>query len=105
MFSSVLLSLSLSTLAVAGGVHRLKLQKIPPSSPEHVGSLAAVAQLGQKYGLQTPLSNPLVRNAEDDLYWTQVQEGGQGGHSVPLTSMLFPFNVVSVSLWGILTGG
>jgi saccharopepsin len=86
MFPSVLLSLSLSTLVVAGGVHRLKLQRIPPSSPEHVGSHSAVAQLAQKYGMQTPLTKPLVRNAEDDLYWTQVQEGGQGGHSVPLTN-------------------
>jgi len=74
------------TLAAAGGIHRFKLQKVSHSSPEHVGSFSSVAQLGQKYGVQTPMLKPLLRNAEDDLYWTQVQDMEGGGHSVPLTN-------------------
>jgi hypothetical protein len=89
MLSPVLLSLSLATVASAA-VHRLKLQKIPHESPEHIAAFHTVAQLGQKYGVQVPVINSLSRNAEDDLYWTQMQADAQGGHNVPLTSMSYP---------------
>lgn len=86
MLSSVLLaSLSLAGAASAG-VHRLKLHKVAPATPDHVASAGAVAQLGEKYGVPSSMSK-LSRNGEDDLYWTQVsQDPLTGGHSVPLSN-------------------
>lgn len=73
--------------AASAGVHRLKLHKAEPASRDHVASYGAVAQLGEKYGVQSPM-NRLSRNGEDDLYWTQMQQDPlKGGHSVPLSSM------------------
>jgi hypothetical protein len=90
MKPATLLSLALAS-SVSAGVHRLKLQKIAPESPDHFASLSSVAQLGQKYGVQMPMvTKPLSRNGEDDLYWSQVvQDPLKGGHSVPLSSESF----------------
>lgn len=89
MLSLALVPLVLASAATAG-VHRLKLHKMPHSNPEHVGALASVAQLGAKYGVQSPI-NSLSRDAEDNLYWTQVGQqeslSTKGPHTVPLTSM------------------
>ncbi|KAF8313125.1 Asp-domain-containing protein [Clavulina sp. PMI_390] len=83
---SVFVALSLVGAASAG-VHRLKLNKVQPSSAEHVASFGAVAQLGEKYGVAQQPINKLNRNEEDDLFWTQVgQSPLKGGHSVPLSN-------------------
>lgn len=73
--------------AASAGVHRLKLQKTPPSSPDHVASYGAVAQLGEKYGVLSPMTK-LSRDGEDDLYWAQVKQEPLKGdaHHVPLSS-------------------
>lgn len=85
MLNQVVFALSLVGAASAG-VHRLKLQKAPPVSPEHVASYGAVAQLGEKYGVPSPFTK-LSRDREDDLYWTQVQQDPlKDGHTVPLSS-------------------
>ena len=85
MLNQIVVALTLVGAASAG-VHRLKLQKTPPASPDHVASYGAVAQLGEKYGAPSPMTK-LSRNGEDDLYWTQVQQDPlKGGHSVPLSS-------------------
>jgi len=92
-----LFTLSLAT-AAAAGVHRLKVHKIAHTA-EHFASSPAVAQLSQKYGVQTPLVNTLSRNDEDDLYWTQVQDGNtKGGHSVPLTNYMNAQYFAEISL-------
>jgi len=87
--------LALLPLAFAGGVHKLKLQKLPSaaSNPE-----LESAYLAEKYGApptaQLPImgaggsgrrvQRPTTHNGEQ-LFWTQ--EELKGGHGVPLTSM------------------
>jgi len=87
MFS--LLVLALGASQATAKVHRLKLQKTPIHK-DHLASAHAAVELGHKYGVQQqqPFLNQLSRNEEDNLYWTQVQESGKGGHSVPLTNYL-----------------
>lgn len=81
---------------VTAKVHKLKLQKIPPtaSNPD-----LETAYLAEKYGapaqVQFPLmgaggsgrrvERPSTDNLGEPLFWTQEQL--KGGHGVPLTSM------------------
>lgn len=93
MISSVLLSLFLLPFASADGVHRMKLKKLAPTAP---GSVEEATLLAQKYGGQTRLAgaggvgrkfaNPPAQEG-DNLYWTQ-EIVANGGHGVPLSSML-----------------
>lgn len=92
MILSRLAPLALLPFAAAGGVHKLKLKKLPQELP-HNPALES-AYLAEKYGGgQTPLfgaggvgrSVRLSRPGEDDsLYWTQ--DSLKGGHNVPLSS-------------------
>lgn len=84
--------------AAAGGIHKLKLNKIArtPSSPE-----LEVAYLAEKYGggneFQQPmfgaggvgrnvrLAQPTHNEDGEELLWTQ-EELLKGGHTVPLSS-------------------
>lgn len=83
--------------AAAGGVHKLKLSKLPQTlaNPE-----LESAYLVEKYGgeVQTPLMGAggagrnvrLARPSHQDgepLFWTQEDALANGGHSVPLSSM------------------
>ncbi|KAF8914649.1 endopeptidase [Mucidula mucida] len=87
--------LTLLPLVAAGGVHRMKLKKIPsaPSNPE-LESL----YLSEKYGVPSQPQMPLMgaggagrrfdapSRGDDDLFWTQ--EMLKGGHNVPLTNFM-----------------
>ncbi|EPT03794.1 hypothetical protein FOMPIDRAFT_1022337 [Fomitopsis schrenkii] len=86
--------------AAAGGIHKLKLNKIArtPSSPE-----LEVAYLAEKYGGGNELQQPMLgaggvgRNVRlarpthsedgEELFWTQ-EELLKGGHTVPLSNYL-----------------
>ncbi|KAH9938150.1 aspartic peptidase A1 [Fomitopsis serialis] len=91
--------LLLPLAAAAGGIHKLKLNKIPrtPSSPE-----LEAAYLAEKYGgnqQQQPifgaggvgrnvrLARPTHSEDGEELLWTQ-EDVLQGGHSVPLSNYL-----------------
>ena len=94
MLLSVLAPFLLAPFALANGVHKLKLKKLPPA--ENHRSLET-AYLAEKYGSQSLTQVPLMgaggagrrvrcpaNPANQDLYWTQVEV--EGGHHVPLTS-------------------
>ncbi|KAG2360514.1 aspartic peptidase domain-containing protein [Suillus spraguei] len=77
----------------SAGVHKLKLNKLPPVSPTH--SLET-AYLAEKYGAVPYQQLPLMgaggagrhirpSTGKDDLFWTQ--EVINGGHDVPLTKI------------------
>ncbi|EGO01922.1 hypothetical protein SERLA73DRAFT_177556 [Serpula lacrymans var. lacrymans S7.3] len=83
--------------AAAGGVHKLKLHKLPKVSPNH--GLES-AYLAEKYGAETTYQQlPLMgaggagrhirpdRPEDSDLFWTQ-EELVKGGHGVPLTNFM-----------------
>lgn len=89
------LLLSALPLAAAGGVHKMKLKKLPPSTASNPALESAY--LAEKYGgLQAPMmgsggAGRKMRFArpdrkDDDLYWTQ-EALTKGGHGVPLSSM------------------
>jgi saccharopepsin len=91
--------------AAADGIHRLKLQKLPPTTNNP--SLES-AYLAEKYGLQSTSQVPLMgvggagrrisRPSQMDgkeLFWTQ--EAVMGGHGVPLTSA-YPNNQLGTSI-------
>jgi saccharopepsin len=84
--------LGLLPLTAAGGVHKLKLKKMPEAASNRA---LETAYLAEKYGAQpqTPLfgvggsGRNLARPGEKDgepLFWTQ--ESIKGGHNVPLNS-------------------
>jgi len=88
-----LISLALLPLAANAGIHRMKIQKLPPS-PHHNGA-SDVAHLAQKYGAQIPLGGfggsgrkVAIEERDDSLYWTQNQQEifNSGGHGVPLSN-------------------
>lgn len=97
MILSRLAPLLVLPFAVAEGIQKLKLHKLPPaaSNPTLEG-----AYLAEKYGasVQTPIvgsggfgrnirvGRPAHRNGED-LFWTQDEFNANGGHGVPLSSM------------------
>ncbi|KAI0068841.1 endopeptidase [Artomyces pyxidatus] len=105
MILSTLAPLLFVPYAAAGGVHKLKLKKLPPvdSNP----SLES-AYLAEKYGAQAPSQMPLVGSGGagrrlmhrpqggDDLYWTQ--EELKGGHGVPLTNFMNAQYYTEISL-------
>lgn len=86
LFSSLL---ALAPLVAAGGVHKLKLNKLPPAvaNPD-LESLYLAEKYGSPSRPQTPLMGAggagrrfdAPESNDDDLFWTQ------GGHEVPLTS-------------------
>jgi saccharopepsin len=95
MFLSTLAPLLLLPFAVANGVHRLKLKKLPISTNNHPSH--EIAYLAEKYGAQSYSQVPLMgaggagrrvscpsNKAGKDLFWTQAES--QGGHNVPLSS-------------------
>jgi saccharopepsin len=89
--------IALLPLVSAGRIHKLKLQKLPPTASNPI---LESAYLAEKYGappqLQLPLmgaggvgrrvGRPSMRDGEQ-LYWTQ--EALKGGHGVPLSSSLY----------------
>lgn len=93
MFFSPLV-IGLLPLVSAGGIHKLKLHKIPPTSSNPA---LESAYLAEKYGASTSQQTPLMgaggsgrhlgrpasKNGEP-LFWTQ--ESINGGHNVPLSS-------------------
>jgi saccharopepsin len=90
--------LALLPLVSAGRIHKLKLQKLPPTASDPA---LESAYLAEKYGApQMPLmgaggvgrrvGHPAMRN-DDQLYWTQ--EALKGGHGVPLSSSSLVFGV------------
>ncbi|KDQ64540.1 hypothetical protein JAAARDRAFT_28184 [Jaapia argillacea MUCL 33604] len=98
MFLPALTSLFLLPLVAADGVHRLKLKKLQPvaTNPE-----LEIAHLAEKYGVQSPqvpiigaggvgrrvrVGRPAAR--DEDLFWTQEESFGKGGHGVPLTNFM-----------------
>ncbi len=94
MYLSAIAPLLLLPYAAAAGVHKLKLKKLDngPINPP-LESL----YLAEKYGYRPPTQMPLLGSGgqgrrlgsppvSDDLYWTQ--EIVNGGHNVPLTSLL-----------------
>jgi saccharopepsin len=97
MIIATLAPLLLIPFAAAGGVHRLKLKKLP-----QVASNPAfeTAYLAEKYGAQSqqlPLMGAggagrhvrIGRPGQmegDDLFWTQQETLNKGGHGVPLSS-------------------
>jgi saccharopepsin len=92
MILSRLAPLVLLPLVAAGGVHKLKLQKLQPASQDFTYESARIAE---KYGAQLPLmgSGGAGRNVrlarptpEDGLLWAQDEFSASGGHQVPLTS-------------------
>lgn len=95
MILSRLAPLVLLPLVAAGGVHKLKLQKLQPVAHDFAFE---PARLAEKYGGQTPLMGTggagrnvrLTRPTPDDgLFWAQGEEVN-GGHQVPLTSKFVP---------------
>lgn len=105
MFISSLVPLfACTSLVAAGGVHKLKLNKLPPTLPQPEQE---ATWLSEKYGgnpsfqsSQMPLmgaggSGRQVRPSgdhDDGLYWTQDML--KGGHSVPLSSKSYIDNEV-----------
>lgn len=100
MYLPTLAPFLLLPYAAAAGVHKLKLKKLDtvPVNPSLEG-----AYLATKYGAQAPTQMPLLGSGgqgrrldsqpiRDDLYWTQ-EEIINGGHNVPLTSLL-PFSLL-----------
>ena len=94
MLLSTLTPLLLLPFAAANGLHRLKLNKLPPT-PNHLSY--ENAYLAEKYAPQSFSQRPFMgaggagrrvncpaNNGGQDLYHTQVES--QGGHSVPLSS-------------------
>jgi len=75
----------------SAAVHRLKLHKLPPVTPN---TQLETAYLAEKYGVQRQL--PIIGSGgagrrlqlenDEELYWTQ--EEIQGGHGVPLTNFM-----------------
>ncbi|KAL6299679.1 endopeptidase [Sparassis latifolia] len=98
MFVSVAFLLLLPFVAAADGVHRLKLQKLPPaaSNPalesaylaEKYGGYSQVPLMGAGgVGRNVRLSRPALLDGEN-LYWTQEELLGKGGHGVPLSNFM-----------------
>lgn len=97
MILSTIAPLLLLPYVAAGGVHKLKLKKLPPVSSNPA---LESAYLAEKYGAQSPAQMPLAGSGgagrrirlarpgenEEDLYWTQREQVLNGGHGVPLTS-------------------
>ncbi|KAH9951584.1 endopeptidase [Amylocystis lapponica] len=90
--------LLLLPFVAADGLHRLKLNKLPPVSSNPA---LESAYLAEKYGgyAQTPLMGaggfgrnvPPSRPAHDDgedLFWTQEELDIESGHSVPLSNFM-----------------
>jgi len=88
------LFVGLLPLVSAGRIHKLKLQKIPPTSSNPALESAYLAEKYAPQVQQTPfmgaggsgrrLGLPPTKDGEP-LFWTQ--ESVKGGHGVPLTSM------------------
>ncbi|KAJ8086655.1 aspartic proteinase precursor [Marasmius tenuissimus] len=85
--STVFLSLIPFVLA---DVHKLRLEKLPPSHPSPEFE---VLHLAEKYGSSSPQSPLMGAGGQgrrfregDDLYWTQ--EMIKGGHNVPLSNYM-----------------
>ncbi|KAG8987192.1 Vacuolar protease A [Tulasnella sp. JGI-2019a] len=89
MLTSVL-TLALLPLAANAGVHRLKLQKLPPAQQQ--GGRSDVEHLALKYGAQVPLGgfggSGRKTPKDESLYWTQNEPefNAQHGHGVPLSN-------------------
>jgi saccharopepsin len=94
--------IALLPLVSAGRIHKLKLQKLPPTASDPA---LESAYLAEKYGApaqhpQIPLmgaggvgrrvGHPAMRN-DEQLFWTQ--EALNGGHGVPLSSPSLLFGV------------
>jgi saccharopepsin len=87
--------------AAAGGVHKLKLQKVQQTTPDPVSEST---YLSEKYGAaqpQVPMSG--FRNVRlgrpatgDDLYWTQ--DSLKGPHNVPLSNFMNAQYFTEISL-------
>ncbi|TCD69682.1 Vacuolar protease A [Steccherinum ochraceum] len=98
MFLSRLAPLLILPFAAAEGVHKLKLQKLPPSSSNPA---LESAYLAEKYGggLQSPLmglggagrnvrvGRPTHKDGEQ-YFWTQEEFNANGGHTVPLSNFM-----------------
>ena len=83
------LALSLVSLSNASGVHKLKLQKLPPTKESN--AFLETAYLAEKYGAQNQVllgaggSGRRLRNQDgEQMFYTQEQL--KGGHNVPLSS-------------------
>ncbi|KAL0579702.1 aspartic proteinase precursor [Marasmius crinis-equi] len=85
--STVFLSLLPFVLA---DVHKLKLEKLPPSLPNPEFEVLHLAEKYDSVSPQTPLMGAGGQGRRfrkgDDLYWTQ--EMLKGGHSVPLSNYM-----------------
>lgn len=88
---------------VTASVHKLKLQKLAPAANNPA---LESAYLAQKYGAPSQVQMPLLglggsgrrlqrptTDGHEQLFWTQQEVNG--GHTVPLTSLLHTFGFVS----------
>jgi saccharopepsin len=95
MILSTLAPLLVLPFVVAGGIHKLKLQKIPPAISDPSLETAYLAEKYGAGGAQVPImgtggagrrfARPGMKNGED-LFWTQ--EEIQGQHGVPLSNFM-----------------